>query len=138
MEIDLASLPDKKYFSMGEASNFLGVKDYILRYWEKEFKNYFTVKRISNRRMFQKSDLVIFLKIKELSEYSKRKEEIIVNLEEQKITFGNNEIDFEIDQFKKKCLIEGLDDIALSLEKNPKITEFEKKLSSNRPWIFND
>ena len=77
-------------------------------------------------------------KIKQLSEYSKRKEEIIVNLEEQKITFGNNEIDFEIDQFKKKCLIEGLDDIALSLEKNPKITEFEKKLSSNRPWIFND
>jgi 3-isopropylmalate/(R)-2-methylmalate dehydratase small subunit len=77
-------------------------------------------------------------KIKELSEYSKRKEEIIVNLEEQKITFGNNEIVFEIDQFKKKCLIEGLDDIALSLEKNPKITEFEKKLSSNRPWIFND
>jgi 3-isopropylmalate/(R)-2-methylmalate dehydratase small subunit len=77
-------------------------------------------------------------KIKELSEYSKRKEEIIVNLEKQKITFGNNEIDFEIDQFKKKCLIEGLDDIALSLEKNPKITEFEKKLSSNRPWIFND
>ena len=77
-------------------------------------------------------------KIKELSEYSKRKEEIIVNLEKQKITFGNNEIDFEIDLFKKKCLIEGLDDIALSLEKNPKITEFEKKLSSNRPWIFND
>ena len=73
-----------------------------------------------------------------LSEYSKRKEEIIVNLEEQKITFGNNEIDFEIDQFKKKCLLEGLDDIALSLEKNPKITEFEKKLSSNKPWIFND
>ena len=77
-------------------------------------------------------------KIKELSEYSKRKEEIIVNLEKQKITFGNNEIDFEIDQFKKKCLLEGLDDIALSLEKNPKITEFEKKLSSNKPWIFND
>ncbi len=77
-------------------------------------------------------------KIKELPEYSKRKEEIIVNLEEQKITFGNNEIDFEIDQFKKKCLLEGLDDIALSLEKNPKITEFEKKLSLNRPWIFND
>ena len=77
-------------------------------------------------------------KIKELSEYSKRKEEIIVNLKEQKITFGNNEIDFEIDQLKKKCLLEGLDDIALSLEKNPKITEFEKKLSSNKPWIFND
>ena len=78
------------------------------------------------------------VKIKELSEYSKRKEEIIVNLEKQKINFGNSEIDFEVDQFKKKCLIEGLDDIALSLEKNPKITEFEKKLSSDKPWIFND
>tara|TARA_B100000886_G_scaffold293139_1_gene219223 strand:+ start:1158 stop:1478 length:321 start_codon:yes stop_codon:yes gene_type:complete len=68
LDIDLASLPDKKYFSMGEASNLLGVKDHILRYWEKAFKNYFTVKRISNRRIFQKSDLVTFLRIKELSE----------------------------------------------------------------------
>ena len=77
-------------------------------------------------------------KIKELSDYSKRREEISVNLGEQKITYGNNEITFEIDQFKKKCLIEGLDDIALSLEKNPKITEFEKKLVINKPWILND
>ena len=53
---------------MGEASEILAVKDYILRYWEKAFKNYFSVKRISNRRMFQKSDLITFLKIKELSE----------------------------------------------------------------------
>ena len=77
-------------------------------------------------------------KIKELSEYSKRKEEIMVSLDKQKITFGNNEINFYIDQFKKKCLLEGLDDIALSLEKNPKISEFENKLASNKPWIFND
>ena len=42
------------------------------------------------------------------------------------------------DRFKKKCLLEGLDDIALSLEKNPKITEFEKKLVTNKPWILND
>ncbi len=77
-------------------------------------------------------------KIKELSDYSKRKEEITVNLEEQKITYGNNETTFEIDQFKKKCLLEGLDDIALSLEKNPKISEFEKKLVANKPWILND
>ena len=60
------------------------------------------------------------------------------SLEEQKITYGNNETTFEIDQFKKKCLLEGLDDIALSLEKNPKITEFEKKLVTNKPWILND
>ena len=76
--------------------------------------------------------------IKEISEYSKRKEEISVNLIEQKIVFGNKEIKFEIDQFKKKCLIEGLDDIALSLEKSEKIKSFEKKLKTSKPWIFND
>ena len=76
--------------------------------------------------------------IKEISEYSKRKEEISINLFDQKIIFGNKEIKFEIDEFKKKCLIEGLDDIALSLEKLDKITDYENKLKSNKPWIFND
>ena len=76
--------------------------------------------------------------IKEISDYSKRKEEISINLIDQKIVFGNKEINFEIDEFKKKCLIEGLDDIALSLEKLDKITDYENKLKSNKPWIFND
>ena len=60
-------------------------------------------------------------KIKELSEYSKRKEEISIDLMEEKIIFGNSEIKFDIDPFKKKCLLEGLDDIALSLAKKEKI-----------------
>ena len=77
-------------------------------------------------------------KIKDLSEYAKRKEEIEVNLQEEKIIYGNNELNFKIDPFKKKCLIEGLDDIALSLEKSSHISDFEKKLKSSKPWIFND
>ena len=77
-------------------------------------------------------------KIKELSEYSKRKEEISIDLKEEKIIFGNNEIKFAIDPFKKKCLLEGLDDIALSLAKKEKITNFEENLKNNKPWIFND
>ena len=77
-------------------------------------------------------------KIKDLSEYAKRKEEIEVNLQEEKIIYGNNELNFKIDPFKKKCLIEGLDDIALSLEKSSHINDFEKKLKSSKPWIFND
>jgi len=76
--------------------------------------------------------------IKELSEYSKRKEEISIILKDQKILFGNNEIKFELDEFKKKCLMEDLDDIALSLEQKQKIEVFENKLKSNKPWIFND
>jgi len=77
-------------------------------------------------------------KIKELSEYSKRKEEISIDLKEEKIIFGNSEIKFDIDPFKKKCLLEGLDDIALSLAKKEKITIFEENLKNNKPWIFND
>jgi len=77
-------------------------------------------------------------KIKELSEYAKRKEEISVDLTEEKIIFGNSEIKFDIDPFKKKCLLEGLDDIALSLAKKEKIITFEKNLKNNKPWIFND
>ena len=76
--------------------------------------------------------------IKEISDYSKRKEEISVNLPEQTISFGNKEIKFEIDLFKKKCLIEGLDDIALSLEKSEKIVSYENKIKEAKPWIFND
>ena len=76
--------------------------------------------------------------IKEISEYSKRKEEIAVDLLGQKIIFGNKEVKFDIDEFKKKCLIEGLDDIALSLEKSDKINSFEKKIKTSKPWIFND
>tara|TARA_B100001094_G_scaffold322792_1_gene372656 strand:+ start:770 stop:1375 length:606 start_codon:yes stop_codon:yes gene_type:complete len=77
-------------------------------------------------------------KIKELSEYSNRKEEILVDLNDQKITYGNNEINFDIDPFKKKCLLEGLDDIALSLKKSDQMDIFEKNLKKEKPWIFND
>ena len=77
-------------------------------------------------------------KIKELSEYAKRKEEISIDLNEEKIIFGNNEIKFKVDSFKKKCLLEGLDDIALSLKKSDKIENFEKVLKTKKPWIFND
>ena len=74
-------------------------------------------------------------KIEELAQYSKRKEQIEINLPEQEIIFGNKRIKFEIDSFKKKCLLEGLDDIALSLEKSEKISSYEDKINKNKPWI---
>ena len=100
MEIDLASLPDKKYFSMGEASNLLDVKDHILRYWEKAFKKFFSVKRVSNRRMFQKSDLITFLKIKELSQKGLNVKAINKILEE-----GDLSLELEVE------IIESLKDV---------------------------
>ena len=75
-------------------------------------------------------------KVLELSDYSKRKEEIEVSLEKQEIFFGNKVIKFEIDEFKKKCLIEGLDDIDLSMGKKEQIDSYEKMITSNKPWIL--
>jgi len=72
----------------------------------------------------------------ELSEYSKRKEEIEIDLEKQEVKYGNKISEFEVDLFKKKCLIEGLDDIALSLEKISQIDNFEKKIKANSPWLL--
>ena len=74
-------------------------------------------------------------KILELVHYSDRKQNIEINLKDQEIIFGNKRIKFEIDSFKKKCLLEGLDDIALSLEKSEKIASYEDKIKKNKPWI---
>ena len=72
----------------------------------------------------------------EIAEYSKRKEEIDVNLENQEIKFGNKVKKFDLDAFKKKCLIEGLDDISLSMGKVSYIENFEKKIGVEKPWLM--
>ena len=72
----------------------------------------------------------------ELAEYSKRKEEIDVNLENQEIKYGNKTAKFDLDAFKKKCLIEGLDDISLSMGKVSHIENFEKKIGIEKPWLM--
>jgi 3-isopropylmalate/(R)-2-methylmalate dehydratase small subunit len=73
--------------------------------------------------------------LEELIEYSERKEAIEINLPEQKIKLENKIISFEVDAFKKKCLLDGLDDIALSLEKSNKITSYEKNIQKTKPWM---
>ena len=79
-------------------------------------------------------DKIVF----ELAEYSKRQEEIEINLENQEIKFGNKVAKFDLDAFKKKCLMEGLDDIALSMEKISKVDDYEKKLQKTKPWVLNN
>ena len=86
---------------MGEASNLLGVKDHILRYWEKAFKKFFSVKRVSNRRMFQKSDLITFLKIKDLSQKGLNVKAINKILEEGDLSL---ELEVEIIESLKEVL----------------------------------
>jgi 3-isopropylmalate/(R)-2-methylmalate dehydratase small subunit len=74
-------------------------------------------------------------KIDEIIEYSKRKQNIEINLTKQEIKFGNKLVKFEIDQFRKNCLLNGVDDIAMSLEKKNEIELFEDNLKKNKPWI---
>ena len=86
---------------------------------------------------FKNGMLPIILKqnqIDELVQYSKRKDKIEIDLTSQEIKFGNNKIKFDIEPFKKKCLLNGLDDISLSLEKSKEISSYEKKLEKNKPW----
>ena len=73
--------------------------------------------------------------IQELSEYFKRKEEIEVDLNEQVILYGNKRLTFDIEPAKKKRLLEGLDNIGLSLKKIPNIEKFENSMNKTKPWI---
>ena len=76
--------------------------------------------------------------IQELAEYSKRENEIEIKIETQEIIYGNKVAKFDLDSFKKKCLIEGIDDIDLSLEKISNIQDYENKIKGNKPWLTNN
>ncbi|MFC3283790.1 3-isopropylmalate dehydratase small subunit [Litchfieldella rifensis] len=60
-----------------------------------------------------------------------------VDLEHQRVITAEGEIlDFEIDGFRKHCLLNGLDDIGLTLQDEPAIRAFEQKHREARPWLF--
>ena len=73
--------------------------------------------------------------IQELAEYAKRGSEIEIKIQEQEIVYGNKSVKFELDNFKKKCLMEGIDDIGLSLEKASSINSYEDKIKKSKPWL---
>ena len=76
--------------------------------------------------------------IQELAEYSKREAEIEIKIESQEIIYGNKAAKFNLDPFKKKCLMEGIDDIDLSLKKSKNINDYENKIKNNKPWLINN
>jgi 3-isopropylmalate/(R)-2-methylmalate dehydratase small subunit len=91
---------------------------------------------------FKNGILPIVLKnseIDELLEFSKSpNNSATVNLLKQEIQTNEKIYKFEIDSFKKHCLIEGLDDIGLTLQKSQKITDFEEKNRQITPWLYNN
>ena len=76
-------------------------------------------------------------KVNILMTEAKNKNQLTINLDEQKIILADeNVINFDVDPFRKKCLIEGLDDIGLTLQKKDKISKYEESIKSSHPWII--
>lgn len=90
---------------------------------------------------FKNSILPIVLpskRVEELLEFAKSAENsVTIDLPKQEVRAGNKIYRFEVDPFRKHCLIEGLDDIGLTLQKSSQISEFEIKARQLTPWLFN-
>ena len=93
---------------------------------------------------FKNGVLAVKVSQESLNEIFKEQKEnfqkqIEIDLINQKIKIPNiKTINFEIDDFRKNCLLEGLDDIGFSLKYESEITNYENKLKKLRPWILND
>jgi len=74
--------------------------------------------------------------VDQLMEVANRGEQIAVDLQEQTITFGNSQIKFAIEDFRKHNLLNGLDDIGLTLQNSDKISHFEGDQVVNSPWLY--
>ena len=62
---------------------------------------------------------------------------IEVDLEKQEIKGPDGgTVHFDIDPFRKRCLLEGLDDIGLTMEKKPEIDDFETRQKESQPWLY--
>ena len=91
---------------------------------------------------FKNGILPVVLKnseVDELLELSKSPDNsVTIDLPKQEVKAGEKIYKFEIDSFKKHCLIEGLDDIGLTLQKSQKIADFEEKNRQITPWLYNN
>ena len=73
--------------------------------------------------------------VDELMNRGDDKLDITIDLPSQKIMAGNTAYDFDVDAFRKHCLVNGLDDIGLTMEKESFINSYEEKRNAERPWL---
>ena len=74
--------------------------------------------------------------VDEIMEDAKAGREVTINLAAQEIISGNKKYHFDIDPFRKHCLLNGLDDIGLTMEKSVSIADYETHNQSDRPWLW--
>jgi 3-isopropylmalate/(R)-2-methylmalate dehydratase small subunit len=67
----------------------------------------------------------------------KENPELTIDLEKQEITRPNGpKVTFKIDEFRRECLLKGLDDIGLTMQKEEKIKTFEERQRESQPWLY--
>ncbi len=71
-----------------------------------------------------------------LMKYAETGREINIDLDQQTVVAGNDVYSFEIDPFRKHCMLNGLDDIGLTLEKKTFIADYEDKMRTAKPWLW--
>ncbi len=75
-------------------------------------------------------------KVSELMKLAKQTDNnFVIDLPKQEIRAGNKIYKFDLDSFRKECLIDGLDDIGLTLKKENRINQFELKNKQELPWL---
>ena len=71
-----------------------------------------------------------------LMKYAETGRELNIDLDQQTVVAGNDVYSFEIDPFRKHCMLNGLDDIGLTLEKKTFIADYEDKMRTAKPWLW--
>jgi len=74
--------------------------------------------------------------VETLMQTAEAAQNITVDLAQQKVTAGNHSFNFDLDPFRKHCLMNGLDDIGLTMEKLDAISDFETKQKAAEPWLY--
>lgn len=70
-----------------------------------------------------------------LMEYAKIGGQVSIDLEKQAISAGNHQFNFDVEPFRKHCLLNGLDDIGLTLQKLDAIANYENQQKEHTPWL---
>ena len=122
----LTKFLDKKYSELKDNLGNIGENKLLLITTIQLIDEYFDLKqKVTNQKK----------KLDEISNKFKEIKSLAIQYKEGK-DLEIKKLHDKLDSFKKKCLLEGLDDIDLSMKKINQIDNFEKRLSSDKPWIL--
>lgn len=127
------NLPDKLYFRIGEVSDIVGVKPYVLRYWETEFSDIKPTKSKSGQRLYKKRDVELLLEVRELL----YKERFTINGAKQRLKeIEKKDVERPASPVETEMSEPVLDEAVEKKEVSATDTKFLKKLKSDLEWCL--